>query len=362
MPETTDPYAVSAFVDLCVSELALCGVREGEAVAVLSQGRERLEYADAFLLAARRLGAVAYHVRVPDPSPGRVDGVVWTIGVTELARNRAAVQALARADLVIDLLFMLFSPEQLEIQAAGARILLVVEPIDVLARLLPTLELRARVQAGEELLSRARRLRVTSPAGTDISYRLGQYSVIGEYGYTDTPGRWDHWPSGFLFTNGNDGGVDGRVVLAPGDIVIAPFRTYVTDRVTITVERGHVVEIRGSGTTAGLLTDYMDEFADDPRRTEVAHIGWGCNERARWSRLATAQRGFGMEARAFHGCVMFATGPNAELGGTNTSACHLDIPMRGCSLYLDDEPVLLDGEFQIAELGAPGLAAVRSRR
>jgi 2,5-dihydroxypyridine 5,6-dioxygenase len=346
-----DPHAANAFVELCVRELELCGVREGQTVAVLSQGHQRLDYADAFLIAARRLGATAYHVRVVDDSPGQVDGVVWTIGLTELERNRPAVEALKQADLVIDLLFLLFSAEQLEIQASGTRMLLVVEPIDVLARLLPTPELRERVEASEELLAGARSLRVTSPAGTDVTYRLGQYPVMTEYGFTDTPGRWDHWPSGFLFTNGDDGGVDGRVVLAPGDIVVAPFRTYVTDPVEITVEGGHVVDVRGA-TSAALLGDYMDEFADDPRRTEVAHIGWGLNERARWSRLATAQRGFGMEARAFHGCVMFATGPNAELGGTNTSPCHLDIPMRGCSVLLDDEPILVDGAFVVDELRA----------
>ena len=34
---------------------------------------------------------------------------------------------------MIDLVFMLFSKEQLEIQASGTRILLAVEPIDVLS-------------------------------------------------------------------------------------------------------------------------------------------------------------------------------------------------------------------------------------
>jgi 2,5-dihydroxypyridine 5,6-dioxygenase len=348
---------VNAFVELCVAELELCAVRPGETVAVLSAGDERRDYADAFLIAARRLGANAYHLRLADERPGHLDGVVWTIGVTQLRENRAAIESLKRADLVVDLMFLLFSPEQLEIQAAGTRMLLVVEPPDVLARLLPTHELRERVEASEELLARARTLRLTSAAGTDISYSLGQYPVMTEYGFTDTPGRWDHWPSGFLFTNGDDGGVDGRVVLAPGDIVIAPFRVYVQDPVAIAVEHGHVVDIRG-GVSAQLLRDYMDEFAADARRTEIAHIGWGLNERARWSRLATAQRGFGMEARAFSGCVMFATGPNAELGGTNTSQCHLDIPMRGCSLFLDGEPILLDGSFTVAELCAPGIAPV----
>jgi 2,5-dihydroxypyridine 5,6-dioxygenase len=239
--------------------------------------------------------------------------------------------------------------------------LLVVEPVDVLARLFPTAHLRERVEASEELLRKASILRVTSGAGTDVTYRLGQYPVMTEYGYTDQPGRWDHWPSGFLFTNGNDGQVEGRVVLAPGDIVIAPFRTYVQDPVEVMVEDGMVVDVRG-GVSAQLLRDYMDEFSDDPRRAEVAHIGWGLNERARWSRLASAQRGFGMEARSFYGGVMFATGPNAELGGTNTSPCHLDIPMRGCSLTLDDEPILIDGQFAVAELCRPGAVPARAGR
>ncbi|MDX6561703.1 MAG: 2,5-dihydroxypyridine 5,6-dioxygenase, partial [Gaiellales bacterium] len=41
-----------------------------------------------------------------------------------------------------------------------------------------------------------------------------------------------------------------------------------------------------------------------------------------------------------------------ELGGTNDTACHIDIPMRNCSVYLDDEPVLIDGEFAIDDLKA----------
>ncbi len=347
-----NPHLQSTLTRLCEENLRLCGVTEGHKVAVLSQGHQRLDYADAFLVAARHLGADAYNVRLPDEQPGHVDGVVWTIGITQLASNRPAVEALMAADLVVDLMFLLFSDEQLEIQASGTRMLLCVEPVDVLARLFPTTEQRARVEASEELLVQAKTLRVTSPAGTDVTYQLGQYPVMTEYGYTDQPGRWDHWPSGFLFTNGNDGGVEGTVVLAPGDIVIAPFRAYVTDPVTITIEQGLIVDVRG-GQSAMLLRDYMDEFADDPRRNEIAHIGWGLNEKARWSRLATAQRGFGMEARSCYGNVMFATGPNAELGGTNHSPCHLDIPMRGCSLFLDDEPVLLDGEFAVPGLRRP---------
>jgi hypothetical protein len=48
---------VNAFVERCAAELELCAVRPGETVAVLSAGDERREYADAFPVAARRLGA-----------------------------------------------------------------------------------------------------------------------------------------------------------------------------------------------------------------------------------------------------------------------------------------------------------------
>jgi 2,5-dihydroxypyridine 5,6-dioxygenase len=58
----------------------------------------------------------------------------------------------------------------------------------------------------------------------------------------------------------------------------------------------------------------------------------------------------GMELRSFYGNVMFSTGPNNELGGPNDTACHLDIPMRGCSLFLDDEAMVLDGDIAVKEM------------
>ena len=126
------------------------------------------------------------------------------VGVNPLAGNELAIEMLKQSDLVIDLVFLLHSKEQVEIQAAGARMLLVMEPPETLARLFPTADQRRRVETSEELLAAATTLRVTSPAGTDVTYRLGAYPIMTQYGYTDTPGRWDHWPSTFLFTNGHD--------------------------------------------------------------------------------------------------------------------------------------------------------------
>jgi 2,5-dihydroxypyridine 5,6-dioxygenase len=341
----------TSFVDLCVKELELCGVRDGETVAVLSQQNERLDYADAFMAAAAKLGATPFHVRLPEASGSLLgDAGAWMVGDTPLAKNRPAIDSLKQADLVIDLMFLLFSKEQIEIQEAGARMLLCVEPVDNLARLFPTADQRRRVEVSEEILGKAKSLRFTNAAGSDVSYELGAFPVMTEYGYTDTPGRWDHWPAGFLFTGGADDGVNGKVVLDRGDIIITPFKKFVEDPVEITIEQGQMQDIRG-GFDAELLRDYIGGF-DDPKAYGIAHIGWGCNENARWSGLANDRRSIGMESRCFYGNCLFSTGPNQELGGTNDTPCHIDIPMRNCSIFLDDEPVLIDGEFVIEDLKA----------
>ncbi|MDW5595027.1 2,5-dihydroxypyridine 5,6-dioxygenase [Conexibacter stalactiti] len=339
---------VPTFTDLCREELALCGIGEGDTIAVLSQGANRTAYVDAFLAAAEQLGAVGFNVRLPHVDSS-LDGEVgaWQVGATPLAGNRPAIEALKRVDLVVDTIFLLFSREQKEIQEAGVKVLLCIEPIEHLRQMAPTRRLRERVEAGAELLGAARELRFTNRHGSDVTYRLGTYPVITQYGYTDTPGRWDHWPSGFLFTGGADDGVDGTVVIAPGDIVF-PFKSYVQTPIELTIEAGRIVRIDGA-LDADLLRAYMEGF-DDPNAYGISHIGWGMLETARWETLAADRRGMGMHGRSFYGNVLFSTGPNGELGGPNETLCHVDVPMRNCSLFLDGRPIVVDGDIVVDEL------------
>jgi 2,5-dihydroxypyridine 5,6-dioxygenase len=334
----------NALTSICKIQLELSAVHESETVVILSQGNERLDYADAFLAAAQSLGAKTYHLRLPAPLP---QSAGWNVGVSQLAGNREAVAALKQADMVVDLIFLLFSPEQMAIQAAGARVLTAVEPAELLARLIPTKDLRARVEVGAALLAEAKMMRITSKNGTDVSYKIGMYPTISEYGYTDQPGRWDHWPAAFVFTGGADDGVDGQIVVSPGDVLL-PFNSYATSPVTYTIERGYIRDIRG-GLDAELIKSYMESFGD-PRGYGMSHVGWGLDHRANWHGLTQFPGGMGMELRSFLGNVMFSSGPNNELGGPNDTACHLDIPMRGCSLFLDDRPIVLDGKVQIKDM------------
>jgi 2,5-dihydroxypyridine 5,6-dioxygenase len=219
----------------------------------------------------------------------------------------------------------------------------------------PTVEQRIRVEAAGEMMGRARELRVTSDAGTDIRYGLSQYPVLTEYGFTDTSGRWDHWPSGFLLTQGNDRDVEGTVMIMPGDVLNA-FRRYVQTPVKMTVREGMVTAIEGDGIDAALIRSYIESFNDE-RAYAVSHIGWGMNERANWHHFASTRQldaELGMHALAFYGNVLVSLGPNTEVGGDNDTACHLDIPMRNCNLHLDGEPIVLNGRIIPEVLRARG--------
>ena len=143
----------AAMVSLFKAELELCKVVPGQTLAVLSEGETRADYAQAFLLAAQQLGATSFHVNLPPRM--QFGGFAGNMGKTSLAGNQPAIEALKGADIVIDLMFLLFSEEQIEITNSGTRMLLVLEPLEVLIRMLPNEDLRRRVEFGQQLLQPA---------------------------------------------------------------------------------------------------------------------------------------------------------------------------------------------------------------
>jgi 2,5-dihydroxypyridine 5,6-dioxygenase len=340
--------ADSDLLKLFRSVLELCKVREGETIAILTgENAGRPAYAGAYLAAAADLGAHAFQLHVgrsivpPNPLTKQ----------TPLTGNTAAIRVLKESDMVVDLLGLLWSAEQKEIQDAGARVLMSLEPVEVLKRMFPTPERRRRVEAAEKLLKKARTLRITSAAGTDVTYKLGKFPVITQYGYTDQPGRWDNLSAGaFLYTGGDEDGVDGTVVIDQGDIIF-PFKRYMNTPIRLQIRKGRVERIEGEA-DAALMREYMQRF-NDPRAYAISHIGWGMDESARWEYLGTnplASASAGCDGRSYCGNVLFSTGPNLELGGSNDTGCHLDIPLRGCDLFLDGEPILKGGVFVPPEL------------
>lgn len=325
--------------------LKLSRVDDTQSVAVLKSHYSDPRTVNAAMEAAQRLGAKVYAVELPAFNHPTAMGRDMTAycGDTALTGNLAAQRALEAADLIVDTMMLLHSPEQEQILKTGTRILLAVEPPEVLARMLPNEDDKRRVLAAETLLKQARSMHVRSKAGSDFHAPLGQYPAVTEYGYADEPGRWDHWPSGFLFTWPNEDSAEGTLVLDVGDIIL-PFKNYCRERITLEIEKGFITGIHG-GFEAEYLRDYLKYF-NDPEVYGISHIGWGLQPRAQWTAMGLHDRNDGMcmDVRAFYGNFLFSTGPNTEVGGKRKTPCHLDIPLRNCDIYLDDQAVVMAGD------------------
>ncbi|GAB7540098.1 M29 family metallopeptidase [Burkholderia sp. 3C] len=339
------PVSDYQLIDAWKKVLRLSRLEPGQTVTILTGASTHPQTLSAALVAVQLMGAIVNRLDLPpvngEKSLSR-DALAY-LGTTPLTGNRAAIAALKASDLVLDLMTLLFSPEQLDILKSGTKILLAVEPPEVLVRLLPTVQDRERVLAAQARIAGARVMHAASAAGTDLHCPLGEFEPIAEYGFVDAPGRWDHWPSGFALTFPNERGAHGRIVIDRGDILL-PQKRYVQDPIELTVENGFATRIEG-GVDAALLRDYMAAF-DDPEAYAISHIGWGLQARARWSTLGLYDREatIGMDARAYEGNFLFSLGPNNEAGGARTTACHIDVPLRHCTVSLDGEPVVRDGK------------------
>ncbi|OJT43550.1 2,5-dihydroxypyridine 5,6-dioxygenase [Serratia plymuthica] len=340
----------SQLVQLFEQVLRLSKVDASQSVAILKSHYSDARTVRAATDAALRLGAKVYAVELPSFNHPRAMGNDMTAycGDTALTGNPAAQRALEAADLIVDTMMLLHSPEQEQILKTGTRILLAVEPPEVLARMLPNPEDKARVLAAAAVLEQAKLMRVTSAAGSDFRAPLGQYPTVTEYGYADEPGRWDHWPSGFLFTWPNEEQAEGVLVLDVGDILL-PFKSYARERITLEIEKGFVTRIHG-GFEAEYLREYMKYFKD-PEVYGISHIGWGLQPRAQWTAMGLHDKNDGMcmDARAFYGNFLFSTGPNTEVGGTRKTPCHMDIALRRCDISLDGQRVVAEGEVVAPE-------------
>jgi 2,5-dihydroxypyridine 5,6-dioxygenase len=311
--------------------LGLCRLKPEESVVVFTGDHSRPENVEAATAAVQEIGARLSRLHVFEAK-------------TPLIENRPAMEAMKLADMMIDLagIHWLRGGEQEAIMHAGTRILYVTEPPDVLARMRPSEDDKRRCSAASRVLKQAKEMHITSAAGTDLRVRLGDFPILNEYGYSDEPGHWDHWPAGFVATWPNEQTANGTVVLDRGDIIF-PFNTYVATPIRITVLEGYIRDIVGDF-DADYLREYFRQYGDKEAYA-VSHLGWGLQPKARWTALGIMKdHTNGNDGRSFYGNFMFSTGPNTDAGGKRNTLCHLDIPMRNCSVALDGTPMLIKGD------------------
>ena len=114
---------------------------------------------------------------------------------------------------------------------------------------------------------------------------------------------------------------------------------------TLRIEDDHVVAIEGDGVDADLFRSYLAAFGDRESYA-VSHVGFGMNrQRAlglpRALRQGADQRHRGASVR---GQLPLLDRANENAG--RYTAGHFDLPMRGCTIALDDRCVVDAGVLQ----------------
>ncbi|MBD3170177.1 MAG: aminopeptidase, partial [candidate division Zixibacteria bacterium] len=184
-----------------------------------------------------------------------------------------------------------------------------------------------------KLLSKGNSARITTPSGTDITM-----SIQGREGKPDT---------GLVYTG------EDFSNLPAGEAYIAPMEktaegVYMVDGsmaglgllkkpLTITVEKGHAVDIKG-GAPATKLKKMLD--AVGPKARNIAELGIGTNDKARLC-------GSVLEDEKVMGTVHLAIGDNKSMGGRVSVPIHLDGMLLKPTLYIDDKMIMKNGKMMI---------------
>jgi len=325
-------------------QFELCRVGPGQTVAIVSDLGTRREYIQAAFAAAQDIGFDIYEMCV-NAIPG------WTsVGVPTIGKCKGTLEALMAVDMVLIFHVPLFSKWLRDVQAKGVRVQMIIDAPDDLYQLQSPPGLKEAVVHAHKLYEKTRDVRVTSKAGTDLTYKCGEYPVMSQYGMADEPGRFDHWGVGLLHTFPNEGSAQGRVVIAPGDVVILPYCRYVQDAIELEIRDGHIVSIEG-GLDAALMREWLAEgktSENDKDPYALSHLGWGLNPQCRWDSLALygdSPERSRAASRSFPGNFLFSTGPNTQGGGKRTTRGHYDVPMRNCTISLDGNVVVKDGRI-----------------
>jgi len=298
-------------------------------------------------LALYELGAEYSTIVLPTPAQTAPVPVKSTGASNAIQGIRHVVEALKCVDVIVDVTVegLLHAEEWPEIEASGTRLFVVCnEHPEILERTEPRAELGPKVQLGIDMLKAAREMTVISKAGTDLTIDVRDAPCGGTPGFSTSPGGVAHWPGGLCLCFPGEGTVNGRIVMAPGDMNLT-FKDYLRDPIDLTIQNDFITKIEGNNVDADLFREYLAAW-DDPVAYGMSHVGWGMNPYARWESMALYDKRDvqATEFRAWAGNFLWSAGSNQY--ANRFTLGHFDLPMRHCTIALDGKPVVIEGKLQ----------------
>jgi 2,5-dihydroxypyridine 5,6-dioxygenase len=326
------------------------GLQSHEELLILTDGTIAPEIIDAFAAA----GMIASpRVQVLQYNPGRFIAMREfglfagaSIGRPDPALPRVVLSALAEADGVILLISdmpILFNEGFRSMVGQGKRVIgLPYITAESMSRLLPDTpeEAQALHALNEWAASRFRQAshaRVVSEGGTDVRMEIGQFRINAASGVLNPEkGGRISLPAGQVSQVPNLATANGIVVIDRS--IGAPVYKGLDQPIRLVIEAGRCVAIEG-GEEARALRGFLQQLGHEGGY-HFTELGIGTNHRCRHVGVAAP-----CEDTHTEGCVSFALGADVHLGGQTLGPCHIDMTMDRASLYLDDQPLILDGRL-----------------
>lgn len=175
----------------------------------------------------------------------------------------------------------------------------------------------------------SKEIKVTSPAGTEITFSVKNTHGKSTDLLKNQPGKWGNLPMGEV-----DSGVEG----ANGKIVIDGSMAGIgllKEPIVLEV-KDNITSITSDNTDSKRLREILDKVG--PKAYQIAEFGIGTNPKAQIT-------GKILEDEKVKGTVHFAVGNDLTYGGENNVPIHLDGLVRKPTIMVDGEVVMEEGKF-----------------
>lgn len=186
----------------------------------------------------------------------------------------------------------------------------------------------------KEILEKGKYIRVTAPAGTDISFSIEGRTAYASKGLFHAKGESGNLPTGETFLAPVEGTANGIFVV---DGSMAGLGLIKNANIRIEVENGYATKISG-GTLARKLKQQLNAAGKDAYN--IAEFGIGTNDSAKLS-------GVLLEDEKVMGTIHIALGNNVSMGGSINVPIHLDGVVKKPTVWLDDKLLMKEGKLLV---------------
>jgi len=186
----------------------------------------------------------------------------------------------------------------------------------------------------QKILETGKEIRVTAPAGTDITFSIAGRKAFASKGLFHASGESGNLPTGEAFLAPVEGSSNGVFVV---DGSMAGLGLIKNANIKIEVENGYAAKITG-GTLAKKLKVMLDKVGKDARN--IAEFGIGTNDSAKLS-------GVLLEDEKVMGTIHIALGNNVSMGGSVNVPIHLDGVVKKPTVWMDSKMLMKDGKLLV---------------